>query len=356
MTRQNPDGHATLTSLRLEAHGIAHPLDDAAAAVDRLLAVQAQDYAGALWSIGLRAAGSTAAGIEAAHETGEFVRSWPMRGTLHFVRPAELGWMLQLTTPRMVRSAAGLHRDLGLDDAAFARAAAVARDRLSGTSLDRADLLSAFDGAGIATAGQRGTHLLIWLAQHGVTVLRGRTEYALLDEWVPDPRRLDPEDALAELAFRYLDGHGPATVHDLAWWSSLPVSDARQGLAAVRDRLEEITVDGVTYHHRMGLEPAAPAVHLLPGFDEYLLGYRDRSAPLGGEPLERVVPGSNGLFLPTMVVDGHVVGTWRRTVRRGTVEIEEKPFHRIPAGRRRATAAAWARYEEFLDAPLRRVS
>ena len=114
-------------------------------------------------------------------------------------------------------------------------------------------------------------------------MLAARDSWALLDEWVPQPRRLERDEALEEFAFRYFSSHGPATVKDFAWWSSLTLTDARAGLAAARDRLDELEVDGATYYLRPGLEPAERAVHLLPGFDEYLLGYGDRSAPLAGE-------------------------------------------------------------------------
>lgn len=128
----------------------------------------------------------------------------------------------------------------------------------------------------------------------------------------PEPRRLERDEALREFAFRYFWSHGPATVRDFAWWSSLTLTDARAGLAASRDQLDELEVEGETYYLRPGLEPAGRAVHLLPGFDEYLLGYSDRSAPLAGMHSSAIVPGGNGVFRPTVVVDGEVVAAWRR--------------------------------------------
>lgn len=211
-----------LTALRLTALGIAKAsADDPAEVVGGLLAMQAQDYPGALWSIGLRTASATRSSIEAVHEAGGFVRSWTMRGTLHFVRPDDLPWMLELTGRRMARSAAGRHRQLELDERQFDRAERIARERLAGgATISRAALLDAFTEGGVPTTGQRGAHLLVQLAHTAVTVLVGQSEYALLADRVPTPRVLERGAALGEFALRYFRSHGPATIQDFTWWSS----------------------------------------------------------------------------------------------------------------------------------------
>lgn len=343
-----------ITALRLSALGIAtvgdpRPVD----VVRHLLALQAQDYPGALWSIGLRTAKSTAAEVEAAHEAGDFVRSWPFRGTLHFVAAEDLGWMLGLTGDRMIRSAAGRHRQLELGERDFARAETIARDRLSGASATRAELLAALEHGGVGITGQRGAHLLGHLAQTGVTVLSGQTTWRLVEDWIRAPRVLDRDAALAELALRYLRARGPATDRDLAWWSSLTLTDARAGIAAVRDQLDEVEIEGTTYWMRPGLEPAADGVHVLPGFDEYLLGYADRHAPLAGAHSSIIVPGGNGLFLATIVVNGEVVGSWRRTIGAKRVDVVALPFGRLSATTRRAFERAARRFGDFLGLPVR---
>lgn len=343
-----------LTALRLTALGIARPVAaDPAEVVGHLLAVQAQDYPGTLWSLGLRTASATRSSVEASHHAGGFVRSWTMRGTLHFVRPDDLPWMLALTGQRMARSAAGRHRQLELDAAQFDRAERIARDRLSGgATVSRAELLAAFADGGVPTDGQRGAHLLVQLAHTAVTVLVGQSEYALLTDRVPHPRELEPEQALREFALRYFLSHGPATIQDFAAWSSLTLTDARAGLAAARDQLDELELDGRRYILRPGLEPAADAVHLLPGFDEYLLGYTDRRAPLSGAHTEVIVPGGNGMFLSTIVVNGEVVGSWRRVAKSKKVELTTLPFRPLSATTRRAIARAAARYGRFIELPV----
>jgi hypothetical protein len=341
-----------ITALRLTALGIASSAPARAGrspadAVRHLVALQAQDYAGALWSIGLRT-GATETAVVAAHEGAGFVRSWPIRSTLHFVAPDDLGWMLDLTAARAMASAAGRHRQLELDGADFARAELVVRERLAETTATRKELLAAIEADGLSTAGQRGAHLLVRLAQGGVVVLTGRDRWDLLERVAPRPRALDRDEGLRELALRYLHAHGPATDRDLAWWAGLTLADARAGIADARDELEELELDGIRYLLRPGLEPAAPAVHLLPGFDEYLLGYTDRSAPLAGAPLDAVVPGSNGMFLSTIVVNGEIVGTWRRETARGRVTVTPAPFATLAASHEAGVARAAARYARYL--------
>lgn len=355
MSRPAARDRRTLTALRLAAQGIARPArDDPAEVVRGMLALQGQDYLGALWSVGLRTRAATEADVEAAQASGEIVRSWPLRGTLHLVAAEDLGWMLSLTGERTVRSGAARHRELGLDAADFARAADIARDRLAGGGrADRAELLDAFRTGGIEVDGQRGTHLLGNLAHTALIVLCGRTEYALLDEHVREPRRLDPDAAAAELALRYFTGHGPATVRDLAWWSGLPVTFVREATERVRDRLDAIELGGVEYLMRPGLEPDGEGVHALPGFDEYLLGYTDRTAALAPEHAEAIVPGGNGMFFPTVIVRGEVVGTWKRERARREVRVTTTPFAPPLSGvAQRGFAAAMRRYGRFLGSPV----
>ena len=315
--------------------------------------MQAQDYAGGLWAIGLRTASATRRSIEAVHETGAFVRSWPMRGTLHFVAADDLPWMLSLTGERMVRSAEGRRRQLELDHAQFDRAERIARERMAGgATISRSELFAAWQHGGLPTTGQRGVHLLGQLAQTAVIVLIGQHEWALLEHRVPQPRLPERADALREFALRYFTSHGPATERDFAWWSSLTLTDARAGIAAARDQLDELELEGTRYYLRPGLEPAARAVRLLPGFDEYLLGYADRSAPLSGADTAVIVPGGNGMFLSTAVVNGQVVGSWRRTPRGKTVRLDLEPLRDIPASAASGIATAAKRYGAFLEQPV----
>jgi hypothetical protein len=325
--------------LRLAAQRIAGARPATAVeAVRRLTAVQGQDFPGALTSVALRTAGRERKGVEAALDDGEVVRSWPMRGTLHLVPAEDLHWLLELLGPRVVAGAATRRANLGLTEADTERAREVAVTALSGGGrMRRETLLGAFTDGGVEITGQRGYHLLWYLCQTGTLCLgptdEGEQLFVLLDEWIPSPRRLERDEALGELVHRYFAGHGPATVADLVRWAGSTVRDVRAGLAIARPHLASLDVEGT--EHLM--DPATPdrlaacrdearGVFLLPGFDEFVLGYADRRAILDPRFADRIVPGGNGMFLRTVVCDGRIVGTWRVTGRGARRTVSATPF------------------------------
>ncbi|HEX2073456.1 MAG TPA: winged helix DNA-binding domain-containing protein [Geodermatophilus sp.] len=332
-----------LALLRLVAQRIAGPpVPGAAATVRRLTCVQAQDLPGALTSVALRTAGRSRADVEAALTGGEVVRSWPMRGTLHLVPAEDLHWLLELLGPRALAGAAQRRANLGLTEADTERARELAVAALRGGGrLGRQQLLGVLADGGVEITGQRGYHLLWYLAQTGTLCLGpmddGEQLFVLLDEWVPRPRHLDPEEALGELAARFFTGHGPATVADLARWAGLKVGDVRAGLARARPGLAALAVEGREYL----MAPETPdlladcraeaeGLFLLPGFDEFVLGYADRSCALPAEFAERIVPGRNGVFRPTVVLGGRIVGTWQWTGRGARRSVTATPFTAFP--------------------------
>ncbi|WP_138761148.1 winged helix DNA-binding domain-containing protein [Modestobacter altitudinis] len=332
-----------LSLLRMAAQRLVGPrAPSPAEAVRWLTAVQAQDLPGALTSVALRTDGGTRAAVTAALDGGEVVRSWPMRGTLHLTAAEDLPWMLALLGPKVLAGAAGRRATVGLGDDDVARAREVALASLTGgRRLGRADLVAALAAGGVPTEGQRGYHLLWWLAQSGLTCLGptvdGDQQFVLLDEWVPAPRRLERDEALGELALRFFASHGPATVKDLVRWAGVLVRDVKAGLAVAAPRLERLEVDGTEHW----MDPATPDrlaaarseaedVLLLPGFDELVLGYADRSCTVPAAFAERIVPGNNGMFRATAVSAGTAVGVWR-TGRGRTRPIELEPFTELSA-------------------------
>jgi hypothetical protein len=220
-------------------------------------------------------------------------------------------------------------------------------------------MMKLLENGGIRTGGQRGYHILWYLAQSGVICLgpmQGKQQtFVLLDEWVPDARNLPREEALAELAGRYFSSHGPATVHDFAWWAGITVTDARLGLETARLELISEMIEGKEYWMREDtLSPAGEdgsRVYLLPGFDEYLLGYKNRGAVISEAHAQKIVPGSNGVFLPMIVVAGQVVGTWKRKIKKKAVDITLHPFTALGHLEDRAVDAAQA-YADFVGLPL----
>ncbi|MGC4016335.1 MAG: winged helix DNA-binding domain-containing protein [Luteolibacter sp.] len=349
-----------LRRLRLLAQGIGHPVDDAGAVVSSLGAVQAQDYLAAVWAIGLRVVGATEEIIEQNVRDRKIVRTWSMRGTLHFVAPEDVRWMLALLTPRLIAGAATRHRQLELDETVFSRSRALLEKALRGGKLLTRDAAYALlERSRISCSGQRGYHILWKLSQESVLCCGPREDrqptFALLDEWVPQSRALEGDEALAEIARRYFTGHGPATLADFVWWTGLKVTEARRGLAVVAPELEKIHMDGENYwmsRSLIGTRTSVQGVHLLPSFDEFLLGYKDRSAVLDPAHATGIVPGNNGMFLPMLVVDGKIVGTWKRAIGRRRVTVSLGSFGTLPKSRSRAIHAAAARYGEFLSLPL----
>jgi hypothetical protein len=316
-------------------------------------AVQAQDYAGSLWAVGVRLAGAAEADVEAALVQRTIVRTWPMRGTLHLVPAADARWMLRRLAPRAIARAAGRHRELDLTAAAFRKSERVlVRALEGGRALTRREAYEALERAGVAAAGQRGIHILGHLAQRGVLCLGARRDrqptFVLLDDWVPPAKAGSDEEALAELAIRYFASHGPATVRDFAWWSDLLRNDAERAIADAGAALASSLRDGVRHWSATTGTPApgpSSAAVLLPPWDEYVVAYKDRGHALA----PRSVAGRRyAVGLPLVVVDGLVIGSWRRTLTASIVRVQCDYWTPPSRPTRRAVDAAARRYAAFL--------
>ena len=346
-------GAARLANLRISKR----PFEQAEDVVAWLGAMQAQDYAGALWSIGLRMTGATVQAVEEAVAAQRIVRTWPMRGTLHLVAAADVRWLLALLTPRQIAQSAGRYRQVELDDTAFGQSQAIFTKELHGRQTrTRDELYDALARGGIAPDGQRGYHLLARAAQDGLICfgpMHGKQQtFVLLDEWVPPTPPFSRAEALAKLARRYFTSHGPATVQDLARWAGITLTDAKQGLADAGDSLIQETVAGQAYwlpHSTPSADTSTAQLYMLPGFDEFVLGYGDRSAVLDATYAQRICPGGNGVFRPTIVADGAIVGTWKRTIKKRHITVEWEPFRPFTARAEKALDLAAQRYGEFLD-------
>ncbi|MBO0870713.1 MAG: AlkZ family DNA glycosylase [Micromonosporaceae bacterium] len=331
-------------------------------------AMQAQDAASAAWSFGVRLPALTLADLDAAFERGEAIRTWPMRGTVHYVPPPDAHWMLDLMGVRALAGAAKRREGLGLaTETANAAVDVLGAVLAGGKRLTRAQCLDALRDAGIDVTGQLGYHLLWYASQSQVTCfapnIGNEQAFMLLDECVPEPNRPDRDEALATIATRYFRSHGPTTRQDFAGWTGLTMADCRRGIAAAGDSLAPVTVDGAEmYADRALLEArlvgaARPARRkrpalALPGFDEYMLGFKDRSMMLDAEHMQAIVPGGNGMFQPTLVLGGRVVGTWRRRLKRATVAVTVTALADLSPADRTAVEAAFAGYGRYLGLPV----
>ncbi|MER7457375.1 winged helix DNA-binding domain-containing protein [Micromonospora sp. NPDC126480] len=346
-----------MTSLLLRPHP-AGPRRAVAKVVEWFGAMQAQDLSSGLWSLGVRLPALRQADVSAALERREALRTWPMRGTLHLVPPRDARWMLELTGVRVRKAEATRRTQLGLTEVDAERAVEVLGDALAGGGrLTRAQCLATVAAAGIDTSGQRGYHLLSYASLKGVTCLApnvgAEQTFVLLDEWAPGQHQMERDEALATLAHRYVRSHGPVTAREFAGWTGLTLTDARRGFDAAGDALAAVRVDGEAAVVDAALLDTAPRraddVLVLPGFDEYLLGYRDRSLMLDPEHVNAIVPGGNGVFQATVVRGGRVVGTWKRKLDPNRVTVTLRPLVPMDERARARVERALARYADFLD-------
>jgi hypothetical protein len=322
-----------------------------------LCAAQAQDYYGALWTIGLRTKNSTEKDIEKAIADKTILRTWPMRGTLHFVASENAKWMLKLLTPRIISKAAGRHKQLEINDKVLSKSYKIFEKAFQKNKLlTRGELMKLLEGAGISTSNQRGYHILWTAAQESLICfgpINGKQQtFTLLDEWISVHKNLSRNESLAELAKRYFESRGPATLHDFVWWSGLTVADARKSIEMIKENLVEEIINEQTYwisSNAQSINNFKPSIYLLPGFDEYLLGYKDRSAVLDIEHSKKIVPWSNGMFLSTVIKEGQIIGTWKRTLKKHSVDIKINLFNSINKKEKLLLKNAVEDYGKFLN-------
>jgi hypothetical protein len=350
-----------ITRLRLGNQLIANsPYHSAAEVVSRLGAVQAQDYPAAKWAVGQRAQDLSDAAVEHAYNEGAILRTHVLRPTWHFVTPADIRWMLALTAPRVKAASAYYFRGQGLDQSVFSQANSILEKVLQGgKQLTRAELEPLLEQAGFISASDaslRFLYIIINAELDGIICSGARNgaqhTYALLEERVPGAPVLQREEALAGLAMRYFTSRAPATLKDFIWWSGLSGEQAKEGLALIRGQLVEEKADGKSYwlnlSSREAGEETSPAVHLLPNYDEYIVGYTNRSAIYDPANVKKVDERGNFLFNHTIVIDGQVVGTWKRAFKKNAVEITPNPFIALSAAQTEALKAEMGRYSQFL--------
>ena len=321
-------------------------------------AVQAQDYLGALWAVGCRLRNAKEKDIEKAIADKNIVRTWPMRGTLHFVAPEDAKWMLQLLTPRVIARAAGEYKRSGLDKKVFDKSRKVLIKTLQGgKQLERSEMYRVLEEAKIDTSNTRGLHILGLLAQEGIICFgprRGKQQsFVLLDEWIPDSKLLKGDEALAELTKRYFTGHGPASIQDFVWWSGLTVIEAKKGLELVKKNFVEEEINGQSYWMTQTIARGKTSgTYLLPCFDEYLVGYKDRSAALEILHTKKVFT-INGIFNPVVIINGQVVATWKRSFVKKEVLIQIQSFRALSPIQKLSIEKATKKYSRFIGMSMK---
>jgi hypothetical protein len=327
--------------------------------VENLGAMQGQDYHGSLWAIGLRT-GLTQKEVIEHIEKREVIRTWPQRGTLHFVPPLDSKWMVGLSAERLIKGAAARRENLGIDETTFRKSEEILRDAFKQDKLlSRPKILKLLEEGGVSVSDGRGYHILWYLAQIGILLIAemdGKQQtFGLLEVLFPEAKILSRPEAIKLLAKRYFLSHGPATLQDFVWWSGLTVKDARFGVIENAHVLRSELIGDIEYW--LDKDAKLPktvqqSAYLLPGFDEYFLGYKDRSGIIDPAFVQQVVPGGNGMFKPTIVIDGKVVGTWQRVVKKDKVMLTLSPFEKLSADDQKSLTIPLKQYSYFAELPI----
>ena len=363
-----PHGRDRLPSLlqqRLRTqHLTGAPLASPEDVVRRLGAVQSQDYSGAKWSLGMRVLGATDASIDAAFDAGRILRTHVLRPTWHFVHPTDIRWMQALTAPRVQALNASVVRRVSVDARTLTRCLdVIARAIQERGPRTRQELGRALALKPVAEEGLRLAYIAMHAELEGLVCsgpMRGKEHtYALLEHRAPHALALTREEALAELARRFFTGHAPATDRHFAWWSGLSLTEARSGIALVRDALPpEVNVDGMRWIGRLDPSETPPkrtapdesVALLVPEYDEALVGGRDMA--VADMPRAPGAERWTDTYLRPVLIDGRRAGTWRRTIAKKEVRIETNLFARLTRSQSALLGEAVTRYERFIRLPV----
>ncbi len=313
--------HHTIAGMRLANHQLASPNSiTPRQVVSWMGAMQAQDFNMARWAVGIRIPGCTDQIVMDAFNKGEILRTHVMRPTWHFVAPENIRWMLQLTAPSIISSMKSRDTGLGVIDEFRVKGHQIIGKALEGgKQLTREELVNSLKTNGIKVDPSQMSHLMMHAELTGLVcsgAMHGKKQtYALLDERIPKTKSLTKDEALAKLARIYFTSHAPATLQDFVWWSGLAVTDARQGLETIKQEFVSEKIGEQVYWMPAanGLSPKNGSVYLLPAFDEYIVSYRDRKTALTAENHHKAIS-SNGIFKPTIMKGGQVIGIWKKVV------------------------------------------
>ncbi len=343
-----------ITEARLSNLHLNSDMDSAAKVVQWFGAVQAQDFYGSLWNIGQRVKSATEKDIEQAIQDKSIVRTWPMRGTLHFVSPHDVYWMLSLLTPRIIQKAQTNYRKFELDAKTFLKSRKLLERALVGNNaLTRAEMYQTLEEGKVSTAGERGLHIINNSAMAGVLCFGPRTgkqhTFVLLEEWISIKKILSYEESLAELSKRYFTSHGPATIHDFSWWSGLTISEVKLSIELAQEHLQKDMAGTIEYysgHENAAIRSSQPVVNLLSWYDEFIIGYKDRSATFDPATGKFVPTPKNGVYSPLILINGKISGTWKLAHKGNSIDI--RAFRKFTVAETASLNKVIKRYLRFI--------
>jgi hypothetical protein len=345
-----------IANIRLQHQQIAHTaFKKAKDLVAWMGAMQSQDYNMAKWAIGIRLPNATQKTIEAAIHKGEIIRTHILRPTWHFVSAEDIHWMLALSAPKLKASLKARHNELELSEAVRKKSNTIIEKALTKNGhLTRVELVTALKNAKISVDNNRSSHLLFWAEMEGLicsgSLKENEPTYALLNQWVPNKKTFNKDEALASLTHKYFHSHSPATLADFVWWSGLNISEAKHGLEMIKNGLVTETIGNHTYWLPNGfaIPKKQSSVYFLPAYDEYIISYKDRTAILPFINHKKAIS-DNGLFRPVIVINGKAAGIWKRTIKKDKVIIETQYFEAPPKTVKKSIEKAAAAYGDFME-------
>lgn len=301
-------------------------------------AMQAQNYSMVKWAVGMRLKSATIQAVEKALHEGEILRTHVMRPTWHLVAAEDIRWMLKLSAQRIISANDSFAKgyDLDIPNEVYTKAHDLLEKILCGKkSLTKQEIAEHFNRSGIVADNHRMTRFMARAEQEGIICSgedRGsKCTYALLEERVPPMPELTKDESLARLARSYFRSHSPAVLQDFIWWSGLPVSDAKQAVYLIASELTtEQWKEQTWYIHDTCRTRGKLSghIHLLPSYDEYLLGYKDRTDVLPLEHYSKAFT-NNGLFFPIVLHNGQVIGNWDKSVKKKSVDLKYSWFRQV---------------------------
>ena len=320
-------------------------------------AMQAQDYTMVKWAVGMRLQSPGIQAVEKALHQGEILRTHVMRPTWHLVAAEDIRWMLKLSAQRIKSANDSYAKGHGLEitEQQYERSHAVLENILSGKrSLAKQEIAEHFEHSGLPADNYHMTRFMSRAEAEGIVCsgeCRGRQHtYALLDERVPLTPELTKEEALARLATAYFRSHAPATLQDFSWWSGLPLTEARQAISLIEPELVAEQWNSCTWYIHDSCRThgkATDSLHLLPSYDEYLIGYKDRTDVLPKEDYSKAFT-NNGLFFPVLLYKGHVVGNWNKASKKKEIVPEHSFFRKDFCLEEKLLKQAKDKYVQFL--------
>ncbi len=299
-----------------------------------LIAVQAQDYNMSKWALGIRFQNSTEKCINNEIDSGDIIRTHLLGPTWHFVSSNDVYWLLELSAPQIKASLKYRDKQLGLSETVFRKCNSVIERKLkNGNHLTRDELIVELLKSKSILNKNQASHIFIRAEVEGIICSgkqkEGKPTYAILEEWVPERnRKVNRDEALKELGQRYFTSRGPATIQDFIWWSGLSSGDAKLALEYNKTHLISETIENETYwfdNSSIGPNRSQDETFLLPAFDEFIIGYRDRKASLSKTDHKKTIS-DNGIFYPTILLNGQIIGTWRRNNKKDAVIVSARLF------------------------------